>query len=945
MRLNSVSVIALCTSMLASAASAQTAPAPPAAPVDTAPQAANVAPQDQSLEASAPAASEPKPNTGDIVVTGSRLSQKGFDTPTPVTAIGQAELQAKAPTTVNDVVRDVPSLRPNLQNNSSQDVGISTFNLRNLGATRTLTLIDGHRALNTSPSSGFDTNTIPAALISRVEIVTAGASSVYGSDAVAGVVNVFLDSKLKGFRLSGETGITQSGDNPVYTASIAYGTGFAQDRGHIVVAGSVYRRPDTIYTADRDWGKPGYTLLTNAAYTPTNDQPRLIQVPDGRLATMTGGGLITSPGPLQFLQFGANGAQSTFHRGTNISGVYMQGGDGDLINPSRAVLSPKGERDNAYGRLTYDINDNIEGYVEELWARSLGADTNVPNYNNGDIVITRDNAFLPANVRATMIANNLQTVRMGRVNYELGINYNTTEFTYWRNAAGLKGGLFGTWKWDASASYTKALVNATAQHNRNNANWNNAIDSVIGPNGQPICRSTLTNPGNGCVPVNLFGTNSVSQDVVNYVTGTSYRHVDSRQLDLQANASGDVFSTWAGPVSLAVGGEYRRETVDATTDPISAVLGWRQTTQLPYRGALRVIEGYAETSIPIAKNLSWAKDIHIDAAARGVDYSTSGSAFVWKVSGNWSVNDAIRFRGTYSRDFRAPTINELFAAPTAGSGAVVIDRSSGLTTSITSLSGGNPQLKPERAETVTFGTILKPGFLPHFQFSVDYYDIHINDAITTLAVQDIEDRCFAGDPVYCAFVTRNTAGTITQINSTSFNAQQLRVSGIDFEAQHLLQLDGLRPGGALRTNLVASYVQHLTTTTNGVASDTAGQLYAALAATPIVSPHWRGTLTLTYTEGPFTARLSNMLVGGGTYNNAYTAKDIDRNHYPAFVFTDLNLLYEVKKGFQIYTKLENLLDTDPPIMASNETLRANAANLTFYPLLGRTFSFGFRLTL
>jgi outer membrane receptor protein involved in Fe transport len=880
--------------------------------------------------------------TQEIIVTGSRLTQKGFDTPTPVTAISAAELRAKAPVTVNDIVRDIPSLRPNLQNSSSIDVGISTFNLRGLGAQRTLTLIDGHRALNTSPASGFDTNTLPAALISRVEIVTAGASSVYGSDAVAGVVNIFLDSKLTGFRVSGEAGVTQRGDNASYNGSIAYGRAFDNDRGHFVLGGSIYRKPDVVYTADRAWGTPGWTLLSNAAYTPTNDQPRLLQAPDGRLATMTAGGLITSAGPLQFIQFGAGGAQSVFQRGTNISGVYMQGGDGERINPGRAVLSPKGERDNLYGRLTYDIGSDTEAFVEGLYARSLGADTNVPNYNNSDIVITRDNAYLPANIRAAMVANNLTTIRMGRINYELGINYNTTEFKYLRGATGIKGKFLEDWKWDAGFSYTKALLSSSARHNRNNANWTNAIDSVVGPNGQAICRSTLTNPNNGCVPVNLFGTNSITQPVIDYVTGTSTRHGDSRQLDAQVNISGNVFSTWAGPVSVAFGAEYRRETVDFTTDPISAVLGWRQTTQLPYSGAVNVKEGYVETSIPLATDLSWAKDIHVDAAARVVHYSTSGSAFVWKVSGNYSVNDAVRFRGTYSRDFRAPTINELFAAPTAGSGAVVIDRLTGATTSVTSLTGGNPQLKPERAQTKTFGVILKPGFLPHLQFSVDYFDIRLKDAITTIAVQDVEDRCFAGDQLYCAFITRNSVGVITSVSATSFNAQQLKTNGIDFELQHTLDLNTLREGwnGSLHTSVVASYVAHLKTITNGVAVDTAGQLQG----TGVLSPHWRGTLTMTYNNGPFTVRLNNSLVGPGKYNASFTAKDINRNNYPAFVFTDLNLLYDIRKGVQVYAKVENLLDTDPPIMASNETLRANSAGLNFYPLLGRTFAAGFRLS-
>ncbi|WP_375419667.1 TonB-dependent receptor plug domain-containing protein [uncultured Sphingomonas sp.] len=880
---------------------------------------------------------------GEIVVTGSRIAQKGFSAPTPVTAITQEELLAKAPVTVNDIVRDIPQLRPNLQNNASVDPGISTFNLRNLGATRTLTLIDGRRAIDSSPISGFDTNLLPAALISRVEVVTAGASSVYGSDAVTGVVNIFLDGKFDGLKINGEIGVTDAGDNRAFSVNAAAGTDFGGGRGHVVVAGSLYRKPDIVYAGARDWGEPGWVLLNNAAYTPTNDQPRRIQVRDGRLATMTAGGLITSAGPLQFTQFGENGAQSTFRRGTNVTGVYMQGGDGELSTPRFAVLSPQAERDNLFGRASWEFGDRLDGFVEGLYARSLGRATNVPNYNNADITVSRDNAFLPTNIRAAMVANNLTTIRMGRLNYELGINDNTTEFKYLRGVAGLNGKLFDDWKWDASVTYTKALLNSFALNNRNNANWNRALDSVIGPNGQPICRSTLTNPGDGCAPANVFGVGSVSPAAVAYATGTSTRNGDSRGLDIQANFSGDIFSTWAGPVSVAFGGEYRDESVVFTTDPISEALGWRQSTALPYRGDVQVKEAYLETSIPLAGGSRFVEDLRLDLAGRVVDYTTSGSTFVWKASGNYAINKQLRFRGTYSRDFRAPKINELFAAPTRSSGSTVFDPVTNTTVTVDNFTGGNPTLMPERATTKTVGAVFRPDFLRGFSLSVDYYDIDLKDAISGVSLQETVDRCVAGDQSYCGFITREpVTNRITSLFLTSFNAQRLRTNGVDIEASYVTPLSRISSAlnGTLSLSSVASYVNKLETVSiSGASNDSAGQLMGTLA-----TPKWRDTTTLIYRNSGLTARVAANIIGGGKYNNLYNAKEIDRNNYPAYVFTDTTISYEFQDGLELYLKVENITDTDPPIMASNEAvIRANATNLTFYPLLGRTFAVGGRL--
>jgi len=662
-------------------------------------------------------------STEEVVVTGSRIARKGFETPTPVTAITEQDLAAKQPTTVNDIVADIPQLRPTQQLNGSGDVNISTFNLRDIGQARTLTLINGKRAVASSPAGGFDINSLPAALVSRVEVVTAGASAVYGSDALAGVVNIFLKNDIQGLQLGAEAGESTYGDAHNVTLNAAYGMDFAGGRGHFEIAGSLYRKPNIQHSGNRSWGQ-GWILLTNSAYTPTNGQPAFISATNGRLGNMTNGGLITSAGPLKGINFGLGGAQSIFNPGVNNSGVWTQGGDGPELELNHSVIAPKSMRDNVYSTATFNIDSDTQVDLELMFSRSEGQDPNVPNYDSQ--TISRQNAFLPANIGAIMDTNRLSSFAMGRITLEGGDDFNTATYVYQRGSLGIKGKVFGDWSWDLSGTYTRTLRSIKAYNNRDLTKWANAVDSVIGPNGQPICRSTLTNPTNGCVPANVFGLEMVSPAAIAYSEGTSWAHGDVSGVNIEADISGTPFSTWAGPVAVVAGLQYRSDDVVLTTDPVAAVLGWRQTTALPYSGSVDVKEGFVETSVPLLVNQPFAQSVDLDLAGRAVEYSTSGQAEVWKMGLNWAVNDEIRFRSTYSRDFRAPNLDELFAAPVRGSGAVVIDRATGQNVAINSLTGGNILLKPEKAYTKTAGFVYRPDFIPNLSFSADYYNININ---------------------------------------------------------------------------------------------------------------------------------------------------------------------------------------------------------------------------
>lgn len=873
-----------------------------------------------------------------IVVTGSRIARTGtFETPTPVTAISAEQLEAKAATTVIDLLRDIPALRPNRISGGGRSIGSSNFNMRSLGPTRTLVLLDGQRLMDSSPVGGFDLNVIPAPLIERIDIVTAGASSVYGSDAVTGVVNVVLNDQLSGGKFDAQYNTSTHGDKESVSTSMAYGGGFADDRGRFIVAASYLDSPDILYQGARDWGRRGYTLVPNAAYTPTNGQFRQLIVPDVRLSRMTPGGVITSAGPLRNIQFGTNGAQSPFVQGTNVGTVWMQGGDGLMTQPDYLALVPSTQQKSLFGRGLFDVTPDVEAHLDVLATQSKNESTNNFNYNNGDITIRRDNPYLPANILATMIGSNLQTISVGRLNPETGINYNTSKNEYYRVGAGLKGPVFEDWRWEIGASYTHAVAQNLGEYNRNQANWTRALDVVTGPNGQPICRSTLTDPTNGCAPANIFGLGTVSPEAVAYVTGTSFQRSHSSSANVSAGVSGSLGATWAGPIGVATGIEYREDDVNSKSDPISDINGWRQGTFGSYRGSMEVAEVYAEASVPLAVDQPWARSLDLDLAARYVDYSTSGTADVWKAGLNWTVNDLVRLRGTYSKDFRAPKIDDLFSASSLRAGNIVIDFLTNAAANVNTITGGNPNLKPEIAHTLTAGIVLSP--LAGLQFSVDYFDIELEDALTTFTAQEIVDRCGGGNQTLCAGIIRDGSGTITTVLTTQFNAQVLETSGLDIELDYQLPLSNLMASwsGDLGLRMVATYVDELVTSTGGPEIDVAGQLTGTLG-----TPHWRASTTLSYANGPLNLRALLNYIGEGKYDNSYGPLDINRNDYPSYVYLDLTAQYDLTARMQVYGKVENVLDKDPPLIANGTITVAQAASSPFYDVLGRMFGLGFR---
>jgi iron complex outermembrane receptor protein len=902
-----------------------------------------------------------------ITVTGTRIS--GFTAPTPVTTIGQAELEAKAVSTVSELLDDVPQLRIN-QNigKSSEPVGGSNVDLRGLGTQRTLLLIDGRRVAFTDPAGTIDSNIVPVALINNVEIVTGGASAAYGSDAVAGVVNFVLRKNLTGLKLDASYGQTVYEDHRRPSISGAYGVALLDDRLHLTVAGDYMHNSGQTAQATRPWGSHQTALLTNPAYTPTNGQPRLLIADNSRFTQMTAGGVVVGATAAQRatalalaqrlgfptgtgVQFDTNGNPIPFRYGTNIGGTFMTGGDGASLVDDGNIL-PEIERMTGYGGLRFDVTSNVTFFADFLYSRVHVLSDLSPNRDDAGFTVRNDNAFLSATMKTAMSQAGLTAITVGRMNYEdqTSLFDNTTQVR--RLTFGVEGSFGRNWRWDVSGQISRNRYESISYYNRIANRWTTGLDAVINPaTSQPICRALLNNPNpteaqdpyrdiRDCVPINPFGAGSITAQALAYYRGTSWTRSRQEQDVFAANLSGSPFATWAGDVKLAIGAEYRRESTSLTADADSALRRWRSINSQPFSGEFNVKEGYAEIVVPLATNMPFADNLDLNGAVRITDYSLSGRVTTWKLGASWSPVPDLRFRATVSRDIRAPNNYELFSRGNQVISAIIDPRTNTGRPTV-QITSGNPALVPEKADTLTAGAIFQPSFLPGFRASLDYYRIAIKQAITTITPQSIVDFCHQGRTEFCAGVTRDpTTQQITQVNVIPFNADSLKTSGVDVELQYRFPL----LGGELSLRGLANYVVELSTTSNGVTNDYVG--LAGIAPPPAGLPEWRVNLDANYSTDKWKLGIGYRFIDGGKFDTRFniTTLDLADNTVPGRGYVDLSGSYKLTSAVEVYGRVENLFNAYPPI-TPNSIATPTIANSQFFDRRGTFYVVGARLRL
>jgi iron complex outermembrane receptor protein len=949
--------------VMAQAVAPQTAPAQAAA--------GQTAQTPTTAPATAPADASATPDSlQEVVVTGTHIVRDGYSAPTPLTVVGQEQLQTSATNNIADYLNTIPAFQgsetPQNQYHQSSNglAGLNTLNLRDLGASRTLVLIDGQRSVGSTTTGLVDINNIPQDLVSRVDVVTGGASAVYGSDAISGVVNFVLDKNFTGTKINASGGVTTYGDDPNGKIGITEGFGFDDNRGHFIVSGEA-TDDDGIRGVPRAWNNTQQAIITNPAYTPTNGLPQLLRVSGASLYTATQGGIITS-GPLANTQFGPGGTPSTFQLGSIVANPYTVGGSA-LTNPSNLIagLTPEQTSQRIFTRASFNLTDDIDIFGQYSWARTHTDGQNEPNFYFGNLNIKSDNAYIPASVESRLTALGITSFSYGTLNGDLPEWNNVTDRTTQRYVGGADGKftLLGSdWKWSGyfERGTTDVLFRTPGVSDK--TNYMQAIDAVVNPaTGAVVCRSTLTNPSNGCVPYNVFGTGVNSQAAIDYVEPS----VPTQNLSLAEDVfsgqlSGTPFSDWAGPVSLAAGVSHRSETVAGTADPNSG--NYFAANFAPIFGGYTVTEGSLETVMPLAKDIFLVKNLDLNAAARATDYSTSGYVTTWKAGLTWDVIPDLRFRGTISRDIRAPNLSELFQTGAGGTGQILDDFRGRTGVLYRIVQQGNLNLQPEKAKNTGGGLVLQPRFLPNFSASVDYWRIDISGAIGTIQSQQDFDLCYEGNKAFCNYITPNPS-TLTAlpasyviINQPVNLADQI-ASGIDFETGYRFDLSDLvarTPGSIDMRFLSTHYIEN---TTNQVVTPPIDEVNSQV-------PRWEHHLTLTYTFDPVAVTLIGRYISAGVLDPTYVVcstncpaatlnnPTVDSASQPSAFYLDSAITYDTKVGksdLQFFLNIQNLLNRDPPIVPESLTglvpYFSIQTNPALYDVLGRTFKVGFRLTL
>lgn len=939
-------------------------------------------------------ASETGAETGGapIIVTGSRIARPEVDSAVPVVAIGAEAIEADGAQNISDIINELPqvgigSTRTNT-NFLTSGTGIATVNLRGLGNSRTLTLVNGRRFISGfAGDSAVDLNNIPTDLIERIEVVTGGSSAVYGSDAVAGVVNFVMKDSFEGFTARGQASITEQGDNARQYVSVTGGTTFGDDdRGNLMVNFS-YDRDEGLRSRDRDISDEDCSGLIcgPAAYSSF--------APQGQYQLRGAAGEVRSVLP---------GGTATFSFNPDNSLALIPGlgtvGFGFNRNAERYISVPL-ERYMVSSIGNFDLTDNIEVFGEVTWSRVLSNSRLEPFALDltGDIYfrdvdpfgIPITNPFIPADVAAAIAAansdadpnNDVDSISGRRRQNDVFDRSNTVERQTWRVAAGLRGDV-GRFNWETSFVYGH-LNDFNASEDIDNNRYRNALNAVrVGPGnvvGVDIVCADAAARAEGCIPLNLFGFNTADPRAAAYVQAVvpKSEEVTNEQYVFSGSITGPLFTLPAGDVGIALGAEYRRESTFNDLDILTNTGGNSGNLIPDLQGKFDVWEVFGEVNIPLLADRPFFDYLGLIGAARYSDYSTVGGVFSWNAGAEWAPVPDIRFRGVYAVANRAPNISELFSAPSE-TFAAVSDPCNGTTATndlgglgaecraipgvaaaitangvfeytladlqgINGFVGGNPNLQEETAETFTVGAVITPSFIPGLALTVDYYDIQIEGAIATLGRNNSIQRCLETDlDVFCDNVIRDaTTGFVTTVNGQLINVASFESRGVDVGIRYSTGV-GIAADDRFQFSGNYTYLIDTTTQTDPTedAVDSAGTFGRTFSTHSFSA---RGTYTVS--DVSFSWQ-TNFLSGGPYIRNFVNANPavVALNNIPDYATHDAQLAFNVEEGLRFFFNVDNVFDKKPYYLPGAQFGTPTGLETSAdFDVIGRRFTAGARL--
>ena len=919
----------------------------------------------------------------EVVVTGSRIVREGYEAPTPLTVVGVEQLQASANSGLINYLADIPALSGSAVASSNTGCttcgfsGGASVNLKSLGASRTLALLDGQRLVGSSFQGVPNIAVVPQQLIERVDIVTGGASAVYGSDAVAGVVNFVLNRKFTGVKAEISGGLTNYGDDKNYKIDLSAGFGFGPDnRGHVLLSGEQLHNAGIRQTGGREWDMQGGWQITNPAYGTgagqTTSVPQFLFLNHVGTAAALPGGIITA-GPLKGTAFGAGGTPFKYSYGPIFSNPNGYEGDWALNDSHRnADLDPGQTTQNLFTQISYDITDNLTAHVQYGWNQYHSWNNLNLYYAPGSATspqIKIDNAYLPASVRAAMVASGITTFQLGT---NLGdLSYFRPDATWIGNR--VNGGLEGTfeaanttWHWQADYLYASTKQNNHTLPGVVNSLFLQSVDAVVNPaTGQIVCRVALTNPASTCKPWNVMGTGVNSANTVSF-TRPNYIYALIDKEVYSASITGEPFSLWAGPVSIAASFEHRDDAIRSVIDAESISFDRLQGVNQAVNGSQGVTEGALETLIPLAQKQSWAQNWDLSLAVRFTGYELSGYVTTWKIGTTYTPIDDIKLRFTRSRDIRAPNLFELFVTPGPVTGANVIDRErNGSSYPVRSGTVGNPGLRPEKADTTGIGVVLSPHFLEGFTASIDYWDVNLSGAIQRLALQQVEDACFNKTRTdLCAAIARDpTTGLITAVNLQPINLAVQDVRGLDIEGTYRTAASAFMSdwrGNFSIHGLVTFYLRNYQDNTFAAPANRLGEGLGGNGGDGANPPFWKVNVTATYSLDPISLSLTGRAVSQTHINSTYVEcvtgcpvsttdhPTINNNHISGRFYMDANITYKLDVGDgaqgELFLSVKNMFNNDPPLLPEG-VFSTGVGFSSLYDALGSVYRAGIRFKL
>ncbi|MEL0631402.1 TonB-dependent receptor [Pseudoalteromonas carrageenovora] len=884
-----------------------------------------------------------------IEVTGSKISRVGAIAPAPVTVISGEDLINTGAVNIGEALNKLPALGNTYSlANSGRFIGTAGLNildLRNMGTDRTLVLVNGKRHVSSSAGSqSVDTNTIPSIWVERVEIVTGGASAVYGADAVTGVVNFILKDNIEGLNVSVTKGVSDLSDYNNEKATFSYGKNFDDGRGNAAFA-IEYSGQESLNALDHPWTDGSYTSLRNQAQTEANkDDPNF---PDKIYTSNAGYYAINNAGVFSLGNgyvntFNPDGSQRDIYIGDNVDGLLCA--DCDSFNLAQFdEIQPEFERYNVNFKINYDITEDLNAYFEAKYVNSEGESIGQPAFFFGDPrnTITIDNPYLDESVRTLMEEANdgegVESINILRMMTDLGrrIENNTRETT--RFVAGLKGVVLDDWDLDASIVRGKTELERVNGANMILDNYSFALDAIEDDNGNIVCRSEAAR-ADGCVPVNIMGFGAPSQEAIDYINTVSTGTSEITQTVVSASlANGALFEVPAGYVGMAFGVEYRKEESE-TKEPDNAE-GTFFNALGEDKGEFDVNEIFAEATVPLISDVVFVQDLVLDAAVRYADYSTIGDATSWKLGLDWTINDELRLRLTQSEALRAPNIGEIFGAPSqtfysvddpcqadnlndlqnsdtrrancAALGVPVGFDSDYDAQTLEGLQSGNRDVKGEESTSTTIGLVYQPSFIENAVLTVDYWKIELEDAISTIASQEILDRCVDSTSgianQYCDLITRDANSEITLIQNSVLNVSGQEASGIDFE----LAYDFEALEGSFKTRLIGTY---LIERKEYPFQDEPEEFIEYSGTTG--EAQWQANINIEYSYERFYTSLSTRYI---EEVSLYTEQELEDNpnpnslmSYGTYIISDVTLGYNFDNGIGMKLGVDNIFNKELP---------------------------------